>query len=239
MITKRWFFLILLALAGCNLTSDDDSTYATQAQLQKLSAQVTALSNQVATLQGATAGNVVLFTPPSASSRTNAILLPGEVPAATTATVAAGTFLGPFNGNVVGMTTMVNKSSTGYLYCTPGGPGNHSACLMATVLFEQANCQGTAAFIVPNQPLSALNVANGVVIGIGADGDTTSTDYYMVPPSPASQADFANSEISTSGTCTNITPGPNNFSAVWEAQPNNQTVTGVPSGVIGSNPTIN
>lgn len=231
--------LMLLALVGCNSSSDNndltttDVTAQINAAVAPLQQQITALQAQVAKQSG---GNTVVFGAPTSSARTSRILLPTEIPAQATATVAAGSFLGPFNA-IIGMTVLANQSTSGYLYCSPGGPGNHSACLLATVLFESNNCTG-AGFIIPNTPLSSLNVAGGAVIGIGADGDTTATDYYMLPPNPSTQADFANSEVEVGGACTVISPGPNNFTAVWELQANDPNVTKIPSGVIGTNPTI-
>lgn len=226
-------FLIGLVVACGGSSSADSGLDQSQVQ-QLITAAVQPLQTQLTTIQSELPHNLIVTKDTSAfGMRTMAVRMSEAPNAATAPSTFTATFLGSPSGNIFGMTQQVGISSTNYLFVSNADDSSQSAGLPVTILYEGVNCTGNA-FTILAAGISAANVKQGIVFGTGQPGDNVAADYLMLKAGEATQPDFANSELEGTGNCVNITPGPNNYTAVYPLVQNDQTVSGVPSGPFSS-----
>lgn len=226
-------FAAALFLWACGGNSGADGGVSLSQMTQAITAAVTPLQAQIATLQSELPHNLIVSRGGAVSaSRTYALRPFTSAPSAVTAITFTATFLGSSTGNIFGMTQQVGMSASNYLFVSNTDGTMESAGLPVTILYEGPNCTGSA-FTILAAGISVANVNQGIVFGTGPVGDTVAADYLMLRAGESSQVDFANSELQAipgSPTCVNIMPGPNNYMAVYPLVLNDPNVSKIPSG---------
>src|SRR5256885_1960993 len=239
--------LVVLALAGCD-GSSSGATAAQVRELQALQQQVTDLQTQVATLQHSAAPAVFIRAPnapavklaPRASDKITAF----ATSAASTCT-GLGTLTGrPSDSDPIKSDNVSGVSCAGFYFTVSGGAASTATALVQplqsalAVWFDSPNCTGSAYVSVANgsaQSLSSGALANGAVFrAYAAVNDPTDvSSYWMLKPGTAKVAPLLLSYLQglqCSATSLSFD--------VYQLEPNDPTVSGVPSAPIPGPVTI-